>query len=138
MLQVPPPVPQQGWPLAPQAAQVLPAAPSTQPKPIWHAFPPPVQQRWPAAPHGVQVPPIPIIAPSQPRPLWQFEPGQQACPEAPQVEVHMLLPLLPGGSEQARPALQSVAPPQHGWPSPPQDEQRSGIIGPGAAQVKPV
>jgi hypothetical protein len=139
VVQVPPPVPQQGWPLAPHAAQVFPPAPRTQPRPIPHAMPP-VQQRWPAAPHGVHVPPIPIIAPSQPRPAWQFEPGQHACPAAPQVVVQVPSMAFPGGSEQARPARQAVAspPPQQAWPSPPQDEQRSGIIGPGAAQVKPV
>jgi hypothetical protein len=97
------PVPQQGWSGPPQAAHLLPAGLRTQPIPVSQAMPE-RQQTWSAFPQGEQVPPTPAVSPTQARPAWQFAPGQQAAPLAPQVVVHMPAALTSGGSEQASPA----------------------------------
>jgi hypothetical protein len=64
---------QQAWPLAPQGAHTVVAAPpsvtaalSSQLRPVSQvpANPPP-QHACPDPPHAVQVPPIPIVAPVQ-------------------------------------------------------------------------
>jgi hypothetical protein len=67
----------------------------------------PAQHRLPVAPQASQVPPMPIMAPKQLRPAWQFAPGQQAAPLAPQPapQVPVALALV---TEQPRPALQTL------------------------------
>jgi hypothetical protein len=97
------PVPQQGWPMAPQAWQVSapPPAGSAHTKPIPQPLPVPGQHGWLAPPHAAHIPGIMSVAPVQDPPGWQVWPGQQAAPTAPQFI--QVFGAVPGGLAQPSP-----------------------------------
>jgi hypothetical protein len=112
------PVPQQGWPAAPQVPHWLPVVPTKQVSGAMHWVMPAsgtaVQQTWPLPPQGPHMPGTlaPALRPPQPSPLLQVPAlllPQQIWPEAPQVAVQTS-PL--ADSTQVKPVLHSVAPPQ--------------------------
>jgi hypothetical protein len=102
--------PQQGWPRAPHATQVIPASPpARQAPPAWQVLP--AQQAWPLPPHASHVagsrpprslqsrPALHVPAP----PPGPAPPEQQGCP-APPHATHIII-------EHVAPEAVHVAPP---------------------------
>jgi hypothetical protein len=106
---------QQRWPAAPQAWQVWPVTPASAAPPRQRRFGwqlSPAQQAPPAAPQVLRQ--VPGTAPggsSQPRPVSQTEPGQQAWLSAPHARQNDCI-IIPGFT-QSRPWLQGEGPTQH-------------------------